>query len=497
MSFNTYGNDQEKNMDNKENDANVYAADVERIPRSNSSNGMEVEIDQDGAHLDRTLSERQVTMLAIAGIIGTGLFLGTGRAIVHGGAVGAWLGYFVMAILSFCMMMSLGEMSCHQPSSGNFVAFTSAYVNDALGSACGWIYFMFGALFAPVEISAACVILQYWDKNTSHASIYTAVLIVFVITANAIGVRWFGEIEFWFGFIKVATILGLILVGIVINAGGGPVKDHIGFRIWKEYPFNDEYGGISNVNTARFLGFWAVLTQAAFSFSGLESLAVVAGEAKNPRKVMARAFKQVFQRIAVLYLLSLFIISLNVSRVDPNLLGALAEASGTAAQSPFVIMINRAGIKALPAIINAVVFTSAISSGNEGFFFGSRTLVALATRGHAPRFLLRTNRLGSPYFTVIVQGCFACLSFLSVSNGSATAFSWLSNLTTLCSLISWICICVAYIRFHKATVVQGFDRKLLPFRGYFQPYLAWFALVGFFLVTLFNVAHLQRDHTRK
>lgn len=137
------------------------------------------------------------------------------------------------------------------------------------------IYYLFGSLLPAVEVTAAGILIQYWDPNTSHLPGYLIAMIVFIVAANVIGVKYFGEIEFAFGLIKLTTIVGLIILGLVIDLGGGPNHDRIGFRYWKTLPLNDSYLGLTNVATARFLGMYAVLTQAAFSFGGIESLAFI------------------------------------------------------------------------------------------------------------------------------------------------------------------------------------------------------------------------------
>lgn len=241
-----------------------------------------------------------------------------------------------------------------------------------------------------------------------------------------------------------------------------------------------------------------------------------AGEARNPSKSMARAFRNVYIRIALVYILSVFVISLVIPRNDVQLLGAL-KGKATAAKSPFVVMINRAGIRVLPHIINAVVFTSALSSGNQGFYVGARTLVAMARARQAPVIFKKTPWNGQPLYAIAVQALFILLSFLSVSNGSNQAFAWLSNLTsesfqgfiraalirqlyaicllgsayqsrifasTVSDFVSFFNRSIAQLTgLAEACQVQNFDRSTLPFRGYFQPYLAWISLISFSIIS--------------
>lgn len=243
---------------------------------------------------------------------------------------------------------------------------------------------------------------------------------------------------------------------------------------------------MSPVSTARFLGFWKVLTQAAFAYGGVESIGVIAGEASNPRKTMKTATKTVFYRIVVLYVTAVIIIGLNVSQNSPELLSAVAAGGHTAASSPFVVICQQTGVKVLPSVINAIVMTSALSSGNENAYGLSRTMMALARQRSMPSVFLKTSRVGTPYVGVIVALCFGLLSFMSVSNGSDQAFTWLSNLSALSSLIAWTCICMCYVRFKGALDAQGVDRRNLPLRGYCQPFMAYICIFFFILILFFN-----------
>lgn len=225
---------------------------------------------------------------------------------------------------------------------------------------------------------------------------------------------------------------------MVIDLGGGPDKDRRGFRYWRDEPFNADYLGIQPAAKARFLGFWAVLTQASFSYGGMEGLASICLEASNPRKTMKVAVRAIFYRIVGLYVLSILMIGLCVQRSNPNLLQANAEGAGTAAQSPFVVVIKVAGVKVLDHIINAVVLTSAFSSGNEFLFASSRALFMLSQQGQAPRIFSKIMKNGVPIYALAFTSLFSLLAFLNVSSGAETVFNWLSNITTLGSQISWM-----------------------------------------------------------
>ncbi|KAJ7326284.1 amino acid permease/ SLC12A domain-containing protein [Mycena albidolilacea] len=442
---------------------------------------------EDTGHMHRSLKGRQISMIAIAGTLGTGLFLGSGKALANGGPVGAFLGYLLVGMLVGLMMYSLGEMMVWDPSAGGFIEFASRYIDPAMGFAMGWQFWFQAVMTAPVEITAASIVISYWDHNENHKAIYITVMLIGIILVNLAGVKYFGEFEFVFAFIKIITVIGLILMCLVIDLGGAPDHDRRGFRYWRDQPFNNTFFGVVPQSKARFLGFWAVLTQAAFSYGGMEGLAMICLEASNPRVTMKTAVRAIFYRIVLLYVFALLLIGMCLARDNENLLQANADDAGTAAESPFVIIIKTSGIKVLDHIINAVVLTSAFSSGNEFLYSSSRSLFMLAQEGKAPRILARVMSNGVPVYSLAVCSLFACLGYLACGKeGANDAFNWLANITTLGSMITWCGISLAHIRWYKAMKVQGLSRDELPFRSWTQPYGAWAVLVSFLVIIFFS-----------
>ncbi|KAF7329944.1 AA-permease domain-containing protein [Mycena kentingensis (nom. inval.)] len=447
----------------------------------------EVEHTGDGGHMHRSLKGRQVSMIAIAGTIGTGLFLGSGKAIANGGPVGAVLGYAIVGCITGLMMYSLGEMMVWDPSAGGFIEFSSRYVDPALGFAMGWQFWFQAAMTAPVELVAAAIVIGFWDDNSNHRAIYIAVMWLGIVLVNMAGVKYFGEFEFVFAFIKIISVVGLILLMFIIDLGGGPDHDRRGFRYWRDEPFNNTFFEIKPPSKARFLGFWAVLTQAAFSLGGMEGLAMICLEAANPRKTMRTAVRAVFYRITLLYVFSLLFAGMCLSRSNPRLLQANAEDSGTAASSPFVIIIQEAGIKVLPSIINAVILTSAFSSGNEFLYSCSRGLFMLAQEGKAPRLFAKVWKNGVPVYSLLFCALFALLGFLACGKeGAEDAFNWLANITTLGSMLTWSGIALTHIRWYRAMKVQGLSRSELPWTSWTQPYGAWIVLCSLAVIIFFS-----------
>jgi len=270
----------------------------------------------------------------------------------------------------------------------------------------------------------------------------------------------------------------LIIFGLVIDLGGGPDHDRIGFRYWDNPGPFAEY--IVTGATGRFVGVWAVLTSAAYAYSGAETVAMAASECRNPRTAIPKAAKRIFIRVFFFYIICVFIVGLIVPSNDP----ALLNSSGTASESPFVVAANRAGVKVLPHIINAVIVTSAWSAANSGMLGGSRALYGLALDGLAPKFFTRVSRFGVPYIAICVILAFSPLSYMTLGPSATVAFGWMQDLVSSITLIVWISICAIYIRFYNGLKVQGISRNELPYKSPLQPYLAWFSMLFCGLVLL-------------
>lgn len=237
-----------------------------------------------------------------------------------------------------------------------------------------------------------------------------------VICLNIFAVSIYGEAEFIFASIKIITIVGLLILALVIDLGGGPNHDRLGFRYWKKPGAMFEY--IGKGDTGRFLGLFSTLVNAAFSYGGVEMVAVAAGEAENPRKNIPKAVRRVFWRILFFYVLGSLAIGVTVSSDDEHLLSGGAGA----ARSPWVIAIKNAGIPGLPSVINAVILTSASSSANAFLYTGSRYLFGVAQNKQAPRFLLKCSRNGVPYYCVAITASISLLTYMSVSTGANNVF---------------------------------------------------------------------------
>ncbi|KAF2490290.1 putative amino acid permease [Lophium mytilinum] len=434
--------------------------------------------DQEEKNLSRSLKQRHIQMIALAGAIGTGLFLSLGGALQTGGPLGALLGYALIGAVVCSVQFALGETSALFPVTGSFVRHAEFLFDPALGFAVGWNVVYGAYLSVPAEISAALVLIQFWTEK--YAALWITIFIVLTFLVGIIFIGVYGEIEFWLAILKIMLIVGIILMGLVIDLGGVPGQGRIGFRYWNHPGPFAQYLEIPGA-WGRFLGFWAVMNNAVYSFSGIESLSVAAAETQNPRQNIPKACKRVFARVTIFYILAVLIVGMVVPSTDDD----LNNYSGNASQSPFVLAATRAGIKAVPSIINAVVLTSAWSAGNQSMLAGTRILYGLALKNQAPRIFLLTTKWGIPWVAVIAQTLIACLAYMSLSNNALTVFYWFLDLTASAVLISWSVIAWNHIRLHQALKRQGIAREELPWHHWWTPYTSWFALVSciIFLLT--------------
>ncbi|KAJ6082894.1 hypothetical protein N7467_007029 [Penicillium canescens] len=425
--------------------------------------------------MKQELKSRHIQMIALAGAIGTGLFLGSGRAIAHSGPLGTLLSYSMTGMLAAGVVFTMAEMAALVPISGGIVRYAQLFVDPSLSFANGWNLVYKGLIFIPTEIVAASVLMQFWlDVNSA---VWITVFGILMAICNSLSIGVYGELEFSFSLLKIALIFMVNIMAIVIVEGGAPQGEVIGFKYWHDPGPFVQYLGIEGP-LGRFLGFWATFTNAIYAYSGIENVALAAAETQNARIAIPKAAKKTFWRILIFFVLTTFLIGMIVPSDNTHLL----SESGTAA-SPFVVAARVAGIKGVPHVINTIVVTSAWSAGNSGFMTYVRYLFGLAKSGHAPNIFLRFNRFGIPYVAVLLFSAFMALGHMTTSTGAAEVFTWLQDLLSIAILVNWIVILITYLRFYYGCERQGVSRNRLPYKSPFQPYFAWICL-GFFVLIL-------------
>ncbi|KAI0412291.1 amino acid permease [Xylaria grammica] len=432
--------------------------------------------------LHRGLKARHISMIAIGGAIGTGLIIGTGKALAKAGPGAILISYSVIGFVVFLVMAGLGEISSWLPMSAGFTGYASRFCDPSLGFALGWTYWFKYIILPPNQLTAAALVIQFWlPRDRVNPGVWIAVFLVLIIVINYFGVKFFGEFEFWLSSFKVVVVIGIILVSLVITAGGADGHAR-GFEYWRNPgafnpKFNDE---IPEGSLGRFLTFYSTLVTATFAFLGTELVGVTVGEAQNPRKTIPRAIKLTFYRIVVFYLVSVFLVGMIVP-YDAEELAFANDASTSAAASPFVVAIKLAGINVLPHILNASILLFVFSAANSDLYIASRTLYGLASDGSAPAIFRKTDRRGVPIYALFTSATFGLLAFLNVSDDSKEVFTYLVNVTTILGLLSWISILVTHIWFVRARKAQGLTNEMMP---YTAPLGIWGSYVALFICVL-------------
>ncbi|ORY94207.1 amino acid permease-domain-containing protein [Syncephalastrum racemosum] len=422
-----------------------------------------VKHDANKTELKRGLKSRHLTMISLGGTIGTGLFLASGASVADAGPGGALLAYFLIGIMVFFMMESLGEMATYLPISGSFNNYAGRFIDPAVGFALGWNYWYNWAVTVAVELTAGSMVMSFWLPYVP-SYVWSIIFLLIILALNLFSVKGYGEAEYWFALIKVLTVLVFVLLGILVDTA----------------VLGDTYYGVEvfNAGGIQGLGVLSTFLTAGFSFQGTELIGVAAGESENPRANVPKAIKQVFWRIILFYILSILIIGLIIPYDDPLLLKS--DVSDISV-SPFTLVFQKAGIPPAAHLMNAVILTTVLSAGNSGLYASSRTLFDLANEGKAPKFFRRVTRNGIPIYCVLLTAVIGMLAFLTSLFGNGVVYNWLLNISGVAGFIAWLGIAASHWRFRRAFVAQGKDIKELPFRARLYPFGPIFA----FAVCLF------------
>ncbi|KAJ5226064.1 amino acid permease [Penicillium chermesinum] len=431
----------------------------------------------DGLH--RNLQARHLSMIALGGALGSGLLISTGTALAKGGPAAILIAYCFIGLIVATVLFAMGEVATWRPISSGFPGYGAAYVDPALGFALGYCYWFKYLMNVPSQLVGCALVLQYWvPKEHVNPGVWIAIFLVVIVTINLFGVRFFGELEFWMSAVKVLIVLGIIILCIVLAAGGGPNHDATGFRYWNDPgAFNHL---ITTGTTGEFYASISVLVTATYAFLGTELICVTFGEAADPRRTIPRAIRLTFFRIAVFYVLAVFLLGMLVPYNSPVLKAANSK-SQSASASPFVVAIQIAGVKVLPGIVNACILIFVFSAANSDLYVGSRTIYGLAVEGLAPKFLAKTSKAGVPVNGTLLCALIACIGFLSVDESSSDVFTYLTNLVTIFGMIAWWSLLLVHVFFVRARRAQGVPDSELRFTS---PFGIWGSYIGLFVVTI-------------
>ena len=416
--------------------------------------------------LQRGLKERHIQLMAIGTAIGVGLFLGSSPAIQLTGP-SIILGYMVCGLIVFIVMRALGELSVHNPVSGSFARHARDYIGPWAGFMASWNYLYMIWAVCTAEIIAAPIFMQFWLPDTPRL-LWSFLAFALIVGMNFMAVRHFGELEFWFAMIKIIAIVGMIFFGgLIIFVGIGQFSEPVGIsHLW-------DTGGFFPKGAS---GFLMALPFCIYAYGGSEMIGNTAGEVQNPEKSLAKAINNIFLRILIFYVGSLFV----VMCIFPW------DQVGGNFGSPFVQVFHYAGIQEAAGIMNFVVLTSALSSFNSNLFAGTRMVFNLSEQHQAPQYLRKINGNGIPYRCVIVIAISLFAGVILSLFVPKDVFNAMVGAGSTSIMVTYMIILVSHHRYRR--LLAAGKIKESRFRLPFYPLTTWIA-AAFIAVSLVVIAY--------
>lgn len=399
---------------------------------------MKTSDENESNHLKRVIKSRHLFMITLAGVIGTGLFLGLGQVIKQAGPGGTIATYLIGGLLLYLTMVCLGELSSVMPVSGSFQAHATRFIGPATGFTIGWIYWESWASFIGLEFLSAGIIMQYWFPDTP-AWFWSAIFIGALFLVNCVTARSFAEIEYVLAGIKVLAVGLFILLGSLAMFGIIKIDN-------QPPPFFSnfiDHGGLFPTSIA---GIFAATMTVIYTFQGSEVMGVVAGETENPKKSVPRAVRTIVYRLLFLYLSTIVVI---IGLIPWNKVGL--------DKSPFVTVLDNIGIPYSAGLMNFVILIAVLSVGNTGLYMCTRILWSLSKEGLAPKSFSTTTNRGVPFRALAFTLIFGLLSLLSKFVAEDTLFTFLISVSGIGGALCWLTIALSQYRFRRQYIANGGD----------------------------------------
>lgn len=408
--------------------------------------------------LQRTMKARHLFMISLGGVIGSGLFLGSGYTIHQAGPTGAILSYIIGGFIMFLTMLCLGELSVAMPISGSFQTYTTKFIGPGTGFALGWLYWLGWAVTVALELLSAGQTMQRWFPH-SPVWMWCLIFAVVLFSLNALSARAFGETEFWFSSIKIFAILAFIVLG------GAAMFGMIHMKGGQAAPFLSNFtahGLLPHGLTALIM----TMITVNFSFQGTELIGIAAGESEEPEKTIPKSIRQTVWRTLFFFVLAIFVLS-----------GLIPMEKAGVIESPFVVVFDNIGIPYAADIMNFVVLTALLSVANSGLYAATRMLYAMSKEKMASPILTKVSKRGVPFNALILTIGIALLSLLSSVVAASTVFVWLISVAGLGAQVGWISITASQIAFRRKFIREGGQVSDLKFKTPLFPFLPILGLV--------------------
>lgn len=416
-------------------------------------------IEQEGQknQLNRSMKRRHLFMLSLGGVIGTGLFLNAGYTINQAGAGGALIGYLFGGVILYLVMVCLGELAVYMPVTGSFQTYASKFISPSAGFSLGWMYFIGSATTAGVEFTAAGILMKRWFPDIS-VWVWCAIFILLLFALNALTTRGFAEAEYWFSGIKVVAVIFFIIIGFSAILGIIPLADRPAPYMEHLAPKGLFPAGIAIV--------FVTMMNVIFSYQGSELIGIAAGESEEPQKNIPRAIRNVLFRIIIFYIASIIILSAIFPTKELGIL-----------ESPFVTLMDLAGIPFAPDIMNFVILTAILSVGNSCIYASTRLLWAMAHDGMAPRVFGKLSKRKVPFTALIFTMIFSLLSLLTSVFAAETVFVLLMSIAGISVTISWMGIALSQFMFRRKYIQAGGKVEDLKYKVPFYPIIPLICII--------------------
>ncbi|MDE8587038.1 amino acid permease [Arthrobacter sp. NQ4] len=398
--------------------------------------------------LRRSMGPRHLVMIAMGGVIGSGLFVSSGYTISQAGPLGAVIAYLVGAFVVYLVMACLGELAIAYPVSGAFHIYAARSIGPATGFATAWLYWLCWAVAIGSEFTASGLLMQRWFPDV-EVWVWCLVFAAILFGFNAVSSRFFGEAEFWFAIVKVAAIIGLIVLGGAALFGFHPLNSGGNHPLLLQN-FATESGLFPN----GFTGILVTVLAVFYAFSGSELIGVAAGETKDPATAIPKAMRTTVIRLLIFFVGAITVIAATIPYTEVGL-----------DESPFVTVFSAIGVPFAADIMNFVIITALLSAGNSGLYSCARMLYSLADEGHAPRALKKLNRRGIPMVALSVSMVGGLASLLSSVVAPETVYLVLVSVAGFAVVGVWMSITASHYFHRRAFVRDGGDVSILAYRA--------------------------------
>lgn len=414
--------------------------------------------------LKRTMSTNAAVMVGVGGTIGTGLFLSSGDVISTAGPGGAVVMYLIGGIIMWLMTTCLGELSAAMPVAGSLQAYATEFCGPAMGFTIGWVNWIGGAMTITAQIVASAIIMKDILPNTP-TWLWIIIFAVVLFGVNILDAKLFGNISFWVSTLKIIMIIAFIIAGVAILGGAGE-GGAIGMSNYTDH------GGLFPAGLA---GMGSVILTSFYAYAGTEVMASTAGELKDEKKIPKMI------NLTMIILVAATVISIAI------VAAILPWEEASVMGSPFVYAFRHVGLNAAALIVNIIVLTSALTSGNYFTYACARYLWSMAKFKQAPQICAKTSKRGVPVIALIISMAFAMIGIVSEFVAEDTVYLFIVWFIGGGNIFMYSVICICQYRFRKRYIAEGGKVEDLSFKVASYPLVPILGVAAFVLMLIVTI----------